>query len=678
MTTYLPQSAKGATASVGLVILCLFLIVPSPAAADASPGWRIHCIDCAPWAQYWKDASVTQDALGHPHFAYGGDHLYYTRWDGSRFHTELADGSGGVGSGASIALDGQGQPHIVYLDGARYSVKYARRVNGYWLADTLGGGRSQTAIALSADGIAHVVYDRYGPLRYVQIDGASRLEEDIARSSYYTRGFSIAVDPAGIPHVTLKGYDGQTWGILHQWRTTGWQIEPIVQGEDVGMVTSLMTDTAGGLHVAFEQAGDIRYAFKAGDSWHAETVAEHGKEPVLRLDADGRPHIAYQDDLAGKRVYAARDAAGGWSVRENPALPYYAIGISDSTHTPVVYDRRMLYLSVWNGSAWERWPVHEVGMAPAAPSLALDAANRPHIVTDGLWYTRWTGAGWEGRAIDTGINPSLALDAAGRPHVGYAVQWDWRVKYATLDATGWQIETVQEVTNARFAALALGHDGSLHLAYSYHDSSLYRIPMGPVYVRRTGALWELMYPEILDGYVRDLLLGADGRAHMVYETYASAYYRYQTATGWLSEELPGYCLAHPSLALDAEDQPHIAAAGWCDAKVRYMYKAAGEWFTEELNVKGYHPELALDRDGQPLIAYQDRDTNAQMVARRTVWGWQAEVVDAEGGGHSSLVFGSTGEPYLAYQDELNTDLRLATFHWLGEPHWIYLPMIGAQ
>ena len=50
------------------------------------------------------------DAAGYPHIAYGGDHLYYTRYDGIGWRYETVDGAEHVGAGASLALDSEGAP----------------------------------------------------------------------------------------------------------------------------------------------------------------------------------------------------------------------------------------------------------------------------------------------------------------------------------------------------------------------------------------------------------------------------------------------------------------------------------------------------------------------------------------------------------------------------------------
>ncbi|MEK6560031.1 MAG: hypothetical protein AABZ43_07790 [Planctomycetota bacterium] len=60
--------------------------------------------------------AIAVDSNNHPHFTYGGDHLYYAYYDGSSWHYETVDSSPGVGRYASIALDESDNAHISYYN----------------------------------------------------------------------------------------------------------------------------------------------------------------------------------------------------------------------------------------------------------------------------------------------------------------------------------------------------------------------------------------------------------------------------------------------------------------------------------------------------------------------------------------------------------------------------------
>ena len=100
------------------------LSAPSAIQSTASD-WQIECVDCPRQFNNMTDRSLRLDAEGHPHIAYGGDHLYYAWNDGIDWHIETVDNSQWVGEYASLALDGMGRTHISYYDWSNRDLKYA-------------------------------------------------------------------------------------------------------------------------------------------------------------------------------------------------------------------------------------------------------------------------------------------------------------------------------------------------------------------------------------------------------------------------------------------------------------------------------------------------------------------------------------------------------------------------
>ena len=85
-------------------------LVPSRAALDVPGKWVIECADCPKQFTEMSNRSLRLDADGHPHIAYGEDHLYYAWYDGADWHYETADAAPNVGAHAALALDGSGYP----------------------------------------------------------------------------------------------------------------------------------------------------------------------------------------------------------------------------------------------------------------------------------------------------------------------------------------------------------------------------------------------------------------------------------------------------------------------------------------------------------------------------------------------------------------------------------------
>jgi len=118
-------------------LLGLLAFQATPAVAD---GWVIECTDCLKQFSNMTDRSLRLDAAGHPHIAYGGDHLYYAWNDGVSWQLETVDASPDVGQHASLALDGGGYPHISYYDDTNDDLKYAYQDASGWHIETVDSG----------------------------------------------------------------------------------------------------------------------------------------------------------------------------------------------------------------------------------------------------------------------------------------------------------------------------------------------------------------------------------------------------------------------------------------------------------------------------------------------------------------------------------------------------------
>jgi hypothetical protein len=71
--------------------------------------------------------------------------------------------------------------------------------------------------------------------------------------------------------------------------------------------------------------------------------------------------------------------------------------------------------------------------------------------------------------------------------------------------------------------------------------------------------------------------------------------------------------------------------------------------------------MKLDRNNRAHIAYYDHGLGAAKYAMRDENGWHIEVVENQGhvGGYSSLALDQADEPYIAFYDMTESQLRLA-------------------
>jgi hypothetical protein len=144
----------------------------------------------------------------------------------------------------------------------------------------------------------------------------------------------------------------------------------------------------------------------------------------------------------------------------NPHISYYAASPSHE-----------LKYAHWTGSDWDIQIVDSTGDVGRYTSLALDAAEYPHISYTGdgdLRYAHWTENGWVTQTVDSegGSYTSLALDATGNPHISYTGSDDLR--YAHWTGSDWDIQIVDsEGYMGQYTSLALDDAGAPHI--SYHD-----------------------------------------------------------------------------------------------------------------------------------------------------------------------------------------------------------------
>ena len=204
------------------MILFILAAVVIFAQSDALAGWFIEAVE-AP--KYFYGSSITIDSNGYPHMAYGGDHLYYTYYDGSTWHYETIDSSSGVGRYTSLGLDSNDKAHISYSDSTNGGLKYATNASGAWVLDTL-------------DSTGYV-----GWYNSLGIDS-----NDAVHISYYD----------GFPNSALK-YATNASGT--------WVLDTLDSNGAVGWYTSLGLDSNDRVHISYCDwtNGDLKYVTTDSD-----------------------------------------------------------------------------------------------------------------------------------------------------------------------------------------------------------------------------------------------------------------------------------------------------------------------------------------------------------------------------------------------------------------------------
>lgn len=318
-------------------------------------------------------------------------------------------------------------------------------------------------------------------------------------------------------------------------------------GMEVGEFSSLRLDAQGRPHIAYYDAvlRDLKYAWHDGLAWNLETadpsLDDTGQYAALALDSLDRPHIAYYNATA-RKAYYTRKVGNAW-IREQADTASFDYG-------------------------WY-------------PSIAFDRFGRPWIASydQGRGHprvsTRLLDGRWTGSYVDTtydldGYYTSIAIEGVDRPvpHVAYLDATQGSLRYATRpDARkGWQVEVA--------------------------DSS------------SSGT-----------GFYTSLVVDRFGRVHVSYVDIANGALRYglrdRTTGRWTHETVDSApdLLYDCSLALDPTGWPHISYHHGTSSSLRHARRDAAGWHLQTVDdspgTQGLYTSIECDSLGGVAISYLD-------------------------------------------------------------------------
>jgi hypothetical protein len=354
--------------------------------------------------------------------------------DAATWSLTNVDGSGDVGRFSATAVDASGARHVSYWDATNWALKYARRApNGGWTAETVEHGEPDvsltglgTDIAVDAQGRPHISYWSNAEIKYARQNprgGWTITRIDEVNMLVST---SIAVDGSGVAHITyvnldyVSGPPEEPIELMYARYLPACGPSGCITREKLDINTAfvhwarrthaLALDTNGRPHVAYlVQNGyapefSLRYASKATGSWVFSTLAiGEFRSVALALDGADRPHISYHDQAAGALKYTARTVSG-WLTRtidaQDDAGEYNDIAVTAGGVAGIAY-----FAAGGEGNLRFASAVlfaRCMGLPRGCP-LEIDVVDEvPYKQAD--WFGAWC---------------SVALDAANRPHISY-------------------------------------------------------------------------------------------------------------------------------------------------------------------------------------------------------------------------------------------------------------------
>ncbi len=407
-----------------------------------------------------------------------------------------------------------------------------------------------------------------------------------------------------------------------------WSFERADKGEQYRYLTdrSLRLDAVGRPHIAYGWH-ELHFAWHDGAAWQFELVdgqADVGWHAALALDGDGDPCISYHDEGRHDLKYARKDAAG-----------------------------------------WHVETVDSAGWVGEYTSVGVSPTGMPHIsyydrTNETVKHAWYTGLGWNVETVgehgDLCWSTSLAVDGDGYPHLTYASAFPHEdLMYAFKDASGWHFEKAdsQVTTIGSYNSLALDGNGSPHIAYcdlSYHDAK---------YARRDASGWHVQVVDAGTGVGSHISLALDSEEnpHLSYrdESGENLKHAHWDGFGWAlsTADDQGSTGLYTSIAVDGQDYPHIVCCGWDGVGLKYVRLQASGWSVATLQygrVVGTHTSLALGTDGSRHVSYVDETGLDLMYAHCDSAGWVCERVDStmEVGKYNSLALDGAGDPHISY------------------------------
>jgi len=322
----------------------------------------------------------------------------------------------------SIVMDSNGHIHVVHINGGNYQIRHSVYDGTSWNSVKIKDcGQTycwDIHMVIDDNDHIHLAYTTYTQwdetLVYMNYDGTTWTDTLVSSSAHFGP-IGIAVDSNNHPHISyaVDGADQCGNGLrLASYTGTAWSHDTVEAGNNRGCESAIVIDDNDNIYIAYQDRSDskLKIATDKSGSWDSYLV-DTGSSPgdihpgymtSMAMDQQGQFHIAHFDEKEDDLRY--------------------------STGVP-------------NGQ-WTTTIVDSAGHTGRDPSIALDAADNPHIV-----YRSWNGwslkyatidpstSNWTVSTIsgtnDVGDGNSLFIDQDGIMHVPFSDDTDEVLKYAT-------------------------------------------------------------------------------------------------------------------------------------------------------------------------------------------------------------------------------------------------------
>ena len=366
---------------------------PMQATISPSSGWTTGGEEITITGSGFSDlafTNITDDGINH-------------QWVDS-----TADYTDQAGEWNSIAVDSNGHVHVVHINGGNYQIRHSIYDGTSWNSATIKNcGHTycwDVDMVIDDNDEIHAAYTTYNTnyetLVYLHYDGTSWSDTEVSVSANFGP-VGIAVDSNNHPHIS-HAVSGQHCGDglrLASYTGSTWTYRSVDMGSNRGCDSDIVIDGNDNIYISYQVRAQskLKVATNKSGSWDVYTADSGaslsslypGYMTSMVMDGQGQLHIAHFDDKDDDLRYSTGITNGPWTTTI----------VEHSGHTG------------------------------REPSIAVDAADNPHIV-----YHSWNGfvlryatlnsatSSWTTSTIsnaDVGDGDSLFIDQNGIMHVSF-------------------------------------------------------------------------------------------------------------------------------------------------------------------------------------------------------------------------------------------------------------------
>ena len=322
----------------------------------------------------------------------------------------------------AVAVDSNGHIHVVQIKDGSYQIRHSVNDGSGWISNGINSCGNTYCwdihMVIDDNDHIHLAYTTYTQwdetLVYMNYNGTAWTDTTVSNSAHFGP-IGIAVDSSNNPHISYAadGADQCGNGLrIASYTGTAWSYDIVEAGDNRGCESAIVIDESDNIYIAYQDrsSSKLKIATDKSGSWDSYLV-DTGSYPSdiypgymasMAMDGQGQFHIAHFDD-------------------KDDDLRY-------STGAP--------------NSQWTTTIVDSTGHTGRDPSIAIDAADQPHIV-----YHTWTGENLKYATIDSvtsnwtvttmangadvGEGNSIFIDDSGVMHVPFSDTTSNVLKYAT-------------------------------------------------------------------------------------------------------------------------------------------------------------------------------------------------------------------------------------------------------